>query len=74
MPPQVWAMGATGQGIVYANADTGVQWDHPALKDQYRGWDGQHADHNYNWHDAISDGSITGSASNPCGYDCTIPM
>ena len=38
--PEVWAFGDTGQGIVYANAETGVQWDHPALKSQYRGWNG----------------------------------
>ena len=35
-----------------ADADTGVQWDHPALKRQYRGWDGANVDHDYNWHDA----------------------
>src|SRR5207302_1728016 len=49
----LWALGFTGQGIVYANADTGVQWDHPALKLHYRGWSGSAADHNYNWWDAI---------------------
>ena len=26
-----------------------MQWDHPALKPHYRGWDGATADHNYNW-------------------------
>ncbi len=51
--PELWAMGFTGQGIVYASADTGVQWDHPALKGQYRGWDGTTADHNYNWWDGV---------------------
>jgi len=25
--------------------------DHPALKNQYRGWDGATADHDYNWFD-----------------------
>ncbi len=29
------------------------QWDHPALRQQYRGWDGSTANHDYNWHDAI---------------------
>ncbi len=48
----VWAMGYTGQGIVLAGADTGMQWDHPALINHYRGWDGANADHNYNWWDA----------------------
>ncbi len=51
--PDVWALGYTGTGSVVAGADTGVQWDHPALINHYRGWDGQKADHNYNWHDAV---------------------
>ena len=42
-----------GEGIVIAGADTGVQWDHPALKKHYRGFDGKNVDHNYSWHDAI---------------------
>ena len=50
--PQVWAWGVRGQGIVVAGADTGVQWDHPALRAAYRGWNGTTVDHNYNWHDA----------------------
>ena len=38
--PAVWTLGFRGQNRVYANADTGVQWEHPALKSQYRGWSG----------------------------------
>ncbi len=66
--PQVWALGYTGQGIVIANQDTGMQWDHPAIKPHYRGWDGTTADHNYNWHDSIHD-----STGNPCGNDSPFP-
>jgi subtilisin family serine protease len=51
--PDVWALGYTGQGAVVAGADTGVFWEHGALKDHYRGWDGAVEDHDYNWHDAI---------------------
>ena len=51
--PDVWNLGFKGQGLVVAGADTGVQWDHPALKSHYRGWNGQTVDHNYNWHDAV---------------------
>lgn len=51
--PAVWAIGATGQGLVFASADTGVQWDHSALKAHYRGWNGTTATHDYNWWDAI---------------------
>ncbi|MBN2148943.1 MAG: S8 family serine peptidase [Anaerolineales bacterium] len=50
--PEVWAAGYTGQGVVIGGADTGYDWDHPAIKDQYRGWDGAVASHDYNWHDA----------------------
>ena len=52
--PDVWALGYHGEGLVVAGADTGVQWDHPALKNHYRGWDGQQVNHDYNWHDATS--------------------
>jgi serine protease AprX len=57
--PQVWSMGFNGRGIVIAGADTGVKWDHPALKSHYRGWNGSSANHNYNWHDATSAHSPT---------------
>jgi subtilisin family serine protease len=50
---EVWSdFGITGNGVVVGTMDTGVQWDHPALRDKYRGWDGTAADHNYNWYDA----------------------
>jgi subtilisin family serine protease len=62
----LWAKGITGQGIVFANADTGVDWQHPALKSHYRGWDGSVEEDDYNWWDAIHS-SISGVA-NPCGY------
>jgi len=57
--PKVWAMGFRGEGRTVADADTGVQWDHPALKSHYRGWDGTNVDHDYNWHDASPDHSPT---------------
>ncbi len=53
--PEVWTLGFTGQGIVVADLDTGVQWNHPALIGAYRGWNGSSADHNYNWYDAAYD-------------------
>ena len=54
--PEVWFTdGVRGEGIVVASADTGVEWDHPALRDHYRGWDGVSALHDYNWHDSIAD-------------------
>ncbi len=66
--PDFWAAGFTGQGAVVAGADTGYDWDHPALISQYRGWDGAGSDHDYNWHDAIhSGGGVCGADSQePC--------
>ena len=52
---EVWGEGVSGEGIVVANIDSGVQWDHPALIDQYRGWDGATADHDYNWFDGTGE-------------------
>lgn len=53
---QVWTLdGARGGGITVASADTGVEWTHPAIRNQYRGWNGTGASHDYNWHDAIVD-------------------
>jgi subtilisin family serine protease len=49
---EVWGMGITGQGAVLANNDSGFDWEHPALQNQYRGWDGASVDHNHNWWDA----------------------
>jgi uncharacterized repeat protein (TIGR01451 family) len=63
----VWAAGYDGQGAVIAGQDTGYDWDHPALKNQYRGWSGTIANHNYNWHDAIH------SSSGVCGANSTQP-
>ncbi len=55
----VWSQyGVTGQGAVIGDLDTGVDWDHPALKNAYRGWNGTAADHNYNWWDATTNGGV----------------
>ncbi|WP_240643778.1 S8 family serine peptidase [Antribacter gilvus] len=50
--PEAWAMGVTGEGIVVSSVDSGVQYDHPALVNQYRGNDGDGTfTHDYNWFD-----------------------
>jgi len=55
---QVWAQGFTGQGIVVANIDTGVNYTHEALVQQYRGnLGGGVFDHNHNWYDPASGGT-----------------
>lgn len=54
--PEVWRMGIDGAGTVVASIDTGVQWDHPALKEKYRGYNkatGQ-VSHDFNWFDATA--------------------
>jgi subtilisin family serine protease len=65
--PDFWNAGFTGQGTVIAGQDTGYDWEHPALKNQYQGWNGASANHNYNWHDSIH----TGGGS--CGADSPFP-
>lgn len=54
--PGVWDMGIDGSGTVVASIDTGVQWDHPALKEKYRGYDAStdEVTHDYNWFDATA--------------------
>lgn len=75
----VWTMGYTGQGVTIAGADTGYEWEHPALQSAYRGWDGSDANHNYNWHDAIHEidslhnDTIILATNNPCGLDVLYP-
>ncbi len=51
--PEVWdQFGVRGEGVVVANIDTGVQYNHPALAQQYRGRQSDGTfDHNYNWWD-----------------------
>jgi subtilisin family serine protease len=64
--PEVWEDGFTGEGIVVANIDTGVQYDHPALVEQYRGNNGDGTfTHDYNFYD-IQD-ACPGDA--PCDED-----
>lgn len=65
--PEAWALGYNGQGVVIGGQDTGYDWTHPGLIRQYRGWDGTSASHDYNWYDAIHEGSSS------CGIDSPVP-
>ena len=67
--PDVWALGYTGQGIVVAGADTGYMWNHTALINKYRGWNGTTASHDYNWHDSIH----SNNGFNTCGANSIQP-
>lgn len=55
--PEVWQMGINGSGIVVAAIDTGVEWDHPALKEKYRGYNPEtgEVDHEFAWYDTAYD-------------------
>ncbi|MFD6142343.1 S8 family serine peptidase [Promicromonospora sp. NPDC060271] len=51
--PDVWDMGFTGDGITVANIDSGVDVEHPALLQHYRGYLGEgELSNDYNWFDA----------------------
>jgi subtilisin family serine protease len=65
---QVWDLGFDGSDVVIGGQDTGYEWTHPALVEQYRGWTGSSADHDYNWHDAIhaGGGSCGPDSPEPC--------
>ncbi len=66
---KVWSdLNIRGEGIVIAGQDTGYDWQHPALKNQYRGFKNGSVDHNYNWHDAIHSGS-----AGRCGLNSAVP-
>jgi bacillopeptidase F len=54
--PAVWDMGIDGQGAVVASIDTGVDWEHPALKDKYRGYNPEtgEVDHTYSFYDPVN--------------------
>lgn len=55
--PEAWALGYDGTGTVVASIDTGVEWDHLALKEKYRGFDPAHPNdpsHEFNWYDATT--------------------
>ncbi|EPD53130.1 hypothetical protein HMPREF1210_00861 [Paenisporosarcina sp. HGH0030] len=55
--PQAWNMGFDGTGTVVASIDTGVQWNHPTLKEKYRGYNPANPDqpdNTFNWFDAVN--------------------
>ena len=55
---EAWKQGITGAGVVVADLDTGVDYQHPGLKANFRGTkpDGTF-DLNYNWHNSIEKGT-----------------
>jgi uncharacterized repeat protein (TIGR01451 family) len=57
---QVWSsLHVSGTGAVVAGMDTGVDWLHPALQANYRGYNPHGpANHAYSWYDATSGGAL----------------
>ncbi|MDF9761719.1 bacillopeptidase F [Peribacillus simplex] len=54
--PSAWKLGYDGTGTVVATIDSGVEWNHPALKEKYRGYDPEHPNNptnEFNWYDAV---------------------
>lgn len=65
---RVWnELGVKGQGIVVGGQDSGVYWQHDAVRSQYRGIRLGTIDHDYNWHDAIH------QSGSKCGADSQEP-
>ena len=59
----VWStLGITGTGVVVANVDSGVQFDHPALLPSYLGNTTAGLNHDFAWYDATE-------IANPVPYD-----
>ncbi len=54
---EVWEQfEVTGEGVVVGVIDSGVYWQHPALKTKYRGYNPDNPskpDNEYNWYDAV---------------------
>ncbi|MFN8466460.1 MAG: S8 family serine peptidase [Caldilineaceae bacterium] len=71
---KAWELGVRGQGIVVGSQDTGVDWDHPALRNAYRGWNAQTqtASHPYNWFDAFGRNSTDVNVYR-CSPDAQVP-
>ena len=69
----VWKeYGGSGFGMIYANADTGVDYKHPALRFNYAGLlpNGE-VDNNYAWWDGVKE--TTGPGIGPCGINSQVP-
>lgn len=70
----LWSEGFSGQEIVVGGQDTGYDFRHPAIVNQYRGTMAGDTVHDYNWHDAIRTLSpLHNGGTNPCGLDVSEP-
>ena len=52
---EVWAMGITGYGRLVSHLDSGVDGNHPAFKNRWRGLDSRYSDHpEWAWFDPVT--------------------
>lgn len=67
---QVWhGLGVTGLGVTIAIMDTGVDWTHPDLHDNYRGVGSSGAvQHHGNWFDALGSPAQSAEPFDPNGH------
>ncbi len=74
--PDAWGMGIDGTGTVVASLDTGAEWDHPGLKEKYRGYDEStdEVDHEYSFYDATDAGKTEAYDDNGHGTHVTGTM
>lgn len=72
---KVWEMGFRGEGVVIGGQDTGYDWLVSPLMQKYRGFlSDSLGDHNYNWHDAITEISpLANDSINNCGLNLMEP-
>lgn len=75
---RVWTeVKARGEGIVVANIDSGVSWQHKGLIDNYRGNVDGKISHDYSWYDAVKKPiepiRSNLSAFSDCPYDSATP-
>eukprot|EP00130_Batrachochytrium_dendrobatidis_P008491 XP_006683366.1 hypothetical protein BATDEDRAFT_93127 [Batrachochytrium dendrobatidis JAM81] len=54
--PEVWEQGINGEGLVVASIDSGAQWDHPSLINNYRGYNAEtgEVDHSASFIDVVN--------------------
>jgi subtilisin family serine protease len=62
-----------GEDYVFASSDTGVQWDHPILKENYRGYSEEGVVHDYSWWDGVKKPIKRDDEGIICGFDAQQP-
>lgn len=70
--PDLWARGIFGNGTIYANADTGIMFDHSTMVQNYVGTL-QGGDHNYAWWDAAKVTLAPSPGQGRCGLNNPVP-